>query len=349
MHGLVCKQIWNPSRIFIQCQTRHQSELYPYHTRQAKALPPGHIIHWKHKFGNRERRQRSHLSGETTAKTPELSVIWRRNSTKCEAGSGLIEEHQTHSSRQIGRFFLDNKDFMDEMRCDGQPVGCTTEDPFENWVLLNRVRGMRMPTEFCALHIANKHLASSTFLHAAMIPACHGAYVFLTEKNFQTLQSNNGIALHSTLSEISFPSRRAAACQWKLLPVQVLAPSYFFYLEESGDHTQRFCGFARLGRCILSFNRGLFATQGSKNVPTESYYDLYCFIQSSISCEASLRAKGIWILWNHFVINCVACLNSRQRHLNGPSDRKPSLQMGQISFSHLHKTMGDLEETWKQH
>lgn len=134
-------------------------------------------------------------------------------------------------------------------------------------------------TAFSVLRVAIKPSSVSAFQHDIMIPAHHCAYVLLSLKAVERLQGTSWYctafdSVRGTLSRVIKQRcdingyRLRAHWLWKLL----------LQLYESGDYTPRYCGPARLGRCIRSSREGPHATQRSVYFLSESLLELFCFV-----------------------------------------------------------------------
>lgn len=155
---------------------------------------------------------------------------------------------------------------------------------------------------FLASRVDNKHSFLAASLRAAMIPARHHAYVFLTSVNVETLRRigryraafDSVRGIFSKLSSIAMVEK-AIACASSCFEM-------FFFSPKNAELMNR--GLAVLhGWADKSTLTKEVLTQlnVSSSLPTESLLELSCFIRCTMPGEVVLFEEERRTLWNPIV------------------------------------------------
>lgn len=118
---------------------------------------------------------------------------------------------------------------LDAQQHNSLPVGCTIEAHFENEVSVVLMRNSRRPTEFSVLRVDIKQQCVSPFLQAALIPARHRSYVFLSTEDVETVRCIGWCCAAFDFVWCFFSNFSSSFVVKKsLLPAQAVALTCFF-------------------------------------------------------------------------------------------------------------------------
>lgn len=166
---------------------------------------------------------------------------------------------------------------------------------------MDLVHSEKKPTRFSVPHVALEHLSVSAIQQAAMLPAGHGWYIFLSMEDVQKLR-RIGVyrAAFGSVQGIVFKWASSAAAKQAIIYLSNDLGMSFISAKKAVLLNR---GFAIL---VVWGNASALPEVHTKlnalsTFPTESLLELPRFFQFTFRAEEALHVKEKWTLWNTIV------------------------------------------------